>query len=928
MRNLVLIHLESLNYMNYQINKRLFKTLYHWEKESLSFSEYYATATSTLMVLSDLAFGGIMQNEPSRRLTEKLEKYYYKNSFLDVLKEQGYQIGVFNYPIVGADIVGSNQKNFIGYTIRMEEMDSYENYMQNIDRVIQKDKPFVVWACNYISNVSYNHNMPANNFSTSFDRWKDSYIYMDRCIHELLCMIEKKGVLDSTTILFYGDHGDELYTHGKHKGLTHAIEPYADLIHTPFWIYDNRFRKGGEIAQLINTTDIREIIEQLLTLPDEKLDIENIKLPKRRFSFARNIYAAQMLKKDSFNKGYSLTDGEFLLLANSDGMQLFQIKMDPTCHHNLLDYFQLTDDELVVDRKMYQSLGYHFPAVIDKAALSQISQIFYILREHLEKKVSQLYQYAGYESFFEEIKLHKIHYDGQTESLNNIYVEQKQIPVIAEIINRLLNCMETDCLAVYGRTGSELESVYSTIKMKHIAQLEESIQYEVLYIACKDYIEFSKILPWIEQNRDRIIIIVYVRIRVDNQFEVKKEQGISFQHIEFLTQKGQVLLFGKFFENADDVVVPKEFKVLAIMHVYNEADILKKTIEYLLSQNVDIYLIDNWSDDGSYEIAKKYQQQNSEHIYLEQFPINSKNDYYDWYHQLERTEQIAMELEYDWYIHYDVDEVRISPWKNRNLRETIYYIDKLGFNAVDNTVIDFKLTRGNTENIFMRDTYFDFRHYKAGFRQRKTWKHGKSIDLKSTGGHIARIEEPKIFPLKILNRHYPLRDLEQAKKKIFMDRKPRFVKEKKELGWHGHYDDIVSDEDLFTEKTGLIMWDDSVYDNYYISLFMGCNISMDQESDPFDICVEYFLGKRVVLYGAGRYGMYCCEKLLGNAEIVAWVDKDFEYLPWAFCIKIRSVNCLSELEFDAVLIAIQDSKIWQEVKDMLISMGVPDQKIY
>ena len=59
MRNIVLIHLESLNYMHYQMNKELFPTLQKWEERSLSFSKYFSTATSTMMVLSDLAFGGI-----------------------------------------------------------------------------------------------------------------------------------------------------------------------------------------------------------------------------------------------------------------------------------------------------------------------------------------------------------------------------------------------------------------------------------------------------------------------------------------------------------------------------------------------------------------------------------------------------------------------------------------------------------------------------------------------------------------------------------------------------------------------------------------------------------------------------------------------------------------------------------------------------
>ena len=74
MRNLLLIHLESLNDTNYQTNKELFPTLRKWEQKSLSFSRYFSTATSTLMVLSDLAYGGMLHNEPCDGLADDLWK--------------------------------------------------------------------------------------------------------------------------------------------------------------------------------------------------------------------------------------------------------------------------------------------------------------------------------------------------------------------------------------------------------------------------------------------------------------------------------------------------------------------------------------------------------------------------------------------------------------------------------------------------------------------------------------------------------------------------------------------------------------------------------------------------------------------------------------------------------------------------------------
>ena len=62
-RNLLIIHLESLNLINYRVNRELFPNLHKWEQQSLSFSKYYSTATSTYMVMSDMAYGDMDHHE-------------------------------------------------------------------------------------------------------------------------------------------------------------------------------------------------------------------------------------------------------------------------------------------------------------------------------------------------------------------------------------------------------------------------------------------------------------------------------------------------------------------------------------------------------------------------------------------------------------------------------------------------------------------------------------------------------------------------------------------------------------------------------------------------------------------------------------------------------------------------------------------------
>lgn len=285
----------------------------------------------------------------------------------------------------------------------------------------------------------------------------------------------------------------------------------------------------------------------------------------------------------------------------------------------------------------------------------------------------------------------------------------------------------------------------------------------------------------------------------------------------------KISIHGKYFDyekaNIDN------FKVLAIMHVYNEEDIIGQTIKYLLDEGIDVYVIDNWSKDNTSNIIAKYKEAYPNRVYTEKFPINYDNECYEWSNQLKRTEEISKQLDYDWFIHYDADECRISPFKGLTLKETIYMADKLGFNTIENTVIVFKLTNENQENIFMKDTYFEFGKKPGHFVQYKTWKKSNDIELVHSGGHVAKIANQKVFPLKILNKHYPFRALKQASKKVFIDRKQRFTKEELSIGWHTQYENITNNNDLINKNISqLILWDNNTINKYYVKLFIDARI--------------------------------------------------------------------------------------------------------
>mgnify|MGYP002515947798 CR=1 FL=1 len=227
-------------------------------------------------------------------------------------------------------------------------------------------------------------------------------------IGEIIKLLCEEGLMKNTTIIFYGDHGDDYFTHGNHEGLTHAIEPYANLIHTPFWIYDNRLVENGECKDLICTIDIKNIVEMLLKMPDIRFSWHDLHIPLQKYVFARNAYAAQPERSGSFNKGYCVVDGKFLLMASNNGLELYDIEMDVECHNNLLNYFIYKDKLLHLNQELNSTMRFHYRYIFNMNTIRQIRQVFYYYRERLYEEVQKLYSIAECKNEIKELCFEKI----------------------------------------------------------------------------------------------------------------------------------------------------------------------------------------------------------------------------------------------------------------------------------------------------------------------------------------------------------------------------------------------------------------------------------------------------------------------------------------------------------------------------------------
>jgi len=253
-------------------------------------------------------------------------------------------------------------------------------------------------------------------------------------------------------------------------------------------------------------------------------------------------------------------------------------------------------------------------------------------------------------------------------------------------------------------------------------------------------------------------------------------------------------------------------RVTAILAVYNEEDFIGATLEHLISQGIGAYLIDHSSTDGTVKEAARFLGRGLGKI--ERFPDESGFPAEDagkfaWRDLLRRKQQLAEIIDADWFIHNDADELRESPWPHLNLQQAIAAVDRLGYNAIDSAVFNFwPGARGYRKG---DDPLKSFRHCEPAREfdrlQIKCWKKTAAVDLVSSGGHEAAFAERRVFPVRFLCRHYPIRSQAQGARKVWKERLPRIDPAERAMGWHVQYDGLRPGQRLLRDPSGLTVYD-------------------------------------------------------------------------------------------------------------------------
>ena len=252
-------------------------------------------------------------------------------------------------------------------------------------------------------------------------------------------------------------------------------------------------------------------------------------------------------------------------------------------------------------------------------------------------------------------------------------------------------------------------------------------------------------------------------------------------------------------------------RIVAIIAAFNEADIIGQTVRHLIEQGIFVHLIDDGSTDCTDVALAPFLA--SGLLSVERSAFGSKASegpgVFQWARLLSRKEQLSRELEGDWFLHYDADEFRESPWGHLDLRHGIELVDRLGYNAIDFAVLNFRPTDADVDA--QGDVQRTLRHWEPAASvdrvQVKCWKKTAAIDLVTSGGHDARFDGRRVFPIRFLARHYPIRSQTHGQRKVFDERKPRFAQEERARGWHVQYDDVEAGSSFTRPASALTLYD-------------------------------------------------------------------------------------------------------------------------
>ena len=371
MKNVVMIHLESLNMSLLNGNREIFPNIWNAINNGKFYNNYWSNATSTIMAISDVMFGSIKNTE----MSESLEHFRIQNLEKSIpfeLKKRGMDCQCIMYPKYEWVYDSINTEKIFGKKVNVSQFSSLQDFNNAIKQAINEMDGQLLYVFNW-SSVCFN-----NQNGVRESNWKEFYkrIYgrIDDTVGGVINELIHSNKMKDTLLILFGDHGDEFYTYGEKNGFSHAIEPYPRLLHTPLVICEAD-KGNGVDDKLVCSEDLMKIIYSYLGYKCEETN--------RAYVFARNLFPMQ--KSKNLNKAFAVTDGQYLLMVSRKGLEMYCCMFENQSVYNLLNCFCLHKNNKI---ELINCKSNHYRRNIGdqkNTIISEYSKLFVFLKKEIKR---------------------------------------------------------------------------------------------------------------------------------------------------------------------------------------------------------------------------------------------------------------------------------------------------------------------------------------------------------------------------------------------------------------------------------------------------------------------------------------------------------------------------------------------------------------
>lgn len=390
MKNLVIFHLESISRQRLAEFAPAFPNTLRLMREGVVFDHFFSSATSTVMVLTYLFHANDYEVDTSTTFDGMVPARNNPNLFA-ILQDAGYRSSLICLNGHAATRPVRLRAWDDGLPTLWDTND-FPSLFARFDELTDRP-PFAIYVWDLLTHIEHSLALAPQSRGLT-DQIERACAAADDAVGVMRQTLERKGLLDDTLVVLYGDHGDDCWTHGYKGGMIHGTEPYTAIIATPFAIRDSGLAPGVR-ADLASTIDITPTCLSLLGIdagmrfPHSGVDLAHA---TRDFAYAQNFTANQPDRVEAgIAKAFSITDRTYTLMASSRGLEMYAHRLDPGNHCNLLHFFALDSAGRLVPQQSALQAGHAIPAWKDNPqAVAALAEAFARMRDalaaHIEAK--------------------------------------------------------------------------------------------------------------------------------------------------------------------------------------------------------------------------------------------------------------------------------------------------------------------------------------------------------------------------------------------------------------------------------------------------------------------------------------------------------------------------------------------------------------